>query len=113
MKSIDNKSLGLMFRYKDKNNYYRFSWDNSRRLRQVVKKCNGKFTLLCMGGFVSYEVDRNYQVDIVANGTKLQVFIDNVLVLQAFDSSFSSGSIAMYSWANAGSCFDNIVVQKI
>jgi hypothetical protein len=111
MKSTDNKSLGVMFRYKDKNNYYRFSWDNSRKIRQVVKKCNGQFYLLCMGS-ASYEVGRNYQIDIAVNDTKLQVFIDNVLVLQAFDSSFSSGSIALYSWANAGSYFDNIVVRK-
>ena len=111
MKSTDNKSLGIMFRYKDKNNYYRFSWDNSRKLRQMVKKCNGKFSMLCLGS-VSYVPNRDYQVDIVANGALLQVFIDNTLVLQAIDGSLSSGSIALYSWANAGSYFDNIVVRK-
>ena len=111
MKSTVNGSLGIMFRYKDKNNYYRFSWDNSRKLRQMVKKCNGKFSMLCMGS-VSYVPDRDYQVVIVANGTLLQVFIDNTLVLQAIDRSLSSGSIALYSWANAGSYFDNIVVRK-
>jgi hypothetical protein len=111
MKSTSNKSLGVMFRYKDKNNYYRFSWDNSRNQRQLVRKYNGYFTVL-KSSSGSYAANRNYQVDIVANGATLQVFIDNVLVLQATDSRLSSGSIALYSWANAGSYFDNIVAQK-
>ena len=113
MKSNDSDSIGVMFRYKDKNNYYRFSWDRNRKQQQLVKKCNGRFTVLCTNSGIPYVKGRDYQVDIVANGTTLQVFIDSVLVLQTTDISLNSGSIAIYSWANAGSYFDNIVVQKL
>jgi len=112
MKSKDNDSLGVMFRYKDNNNYYRFSWDRERKSRQLVKKYNGIFTVLRKDS-IPYTVGRNYQVDIVASGATLQVFIDNALVMQTTDSSLNSGSIALYSWANAGSYFDNIVVQGL
>ena len=44
--SDDNDILGLMFRYQDADNYYRFSWDRQRELRLLVKCVNGNFTLL-------------------------------------------------------------------
>ena len=113
MKSTNNSALGVMFRYKDKNNYYRFSWDKNRKLRQLVKKSNGSFTVLSTNSGVPYVKSRDYQVDIVASGATLQVFIDNALVIQTTDSSLSSGSIALFSWANAGSYFDNIVVRGL
>jgi hypothetical protein len=112
MKSDARDFLGIMFRYKDEDNYYRFSWSNNYKLCYLVKKCNGQYTMLSRS-IRPYIVGRIYQIDIVANGTRLQVFIDNKLLLQAKDSSLSSGSIALYSWANAGSYFDNIVVQKL
>jgi hypothetical protein len=111
MKSGDSDSLGVMFRYKDSNNYYRFSWDKRRKTRQLVKNCDGIFTVLCRDS-VPYLAGRYYQVNIIANGPDLQVLINNSPVLQTTDSSISSGSIAMYSWANSGSYFDNIVVRK-
>ena len=112
MKSTNNSALGVMFRYKDNNNYYRFLWDRSHKSRQLVKKYNGQATVLYTNR-LAYVVGRNYKIDIVASGATLQVFIDNVLVLQTTDSSLSSGSIALYSWANAGTYFDNIVVQGL
>jgi len=113
MKSTDSESIGVMFRYKDKNNYYRFAWDKNRKQQQLVKKCNGSFTVLSTKSRIPYVIGRDYQVDIIAKGSTLQVFVDNALILQTTDSSLSSGSIALFSWANAGSYFDNIVVQKI
>ncbi|MHC4727548.1 MAG: hypothetical protein ACYS17_10005, partial [Planctomycetota bacterium] len=49
--------------------------------------------------------------EIAAQGTSLQVSIDGTLVLSATDNSFISGTIALYSWGNAGSYFDDIVVD--
>jgi hypothetical protein len=112
MKSSDDDSLGIMFRYKDNNNYYRFLWDRSHKSRQLVKKYNGQTTVLYTNRLACV-VGRNYKIDIVASGATLQVFIDNALVMQTTDSSLNSGSIALYSWANSGSYFDNIVVQKL
>ena len=112
MKSSDDDSLGIMFRYKDNNNYYRFLWDRSHKSRQLVKKYNGQTTVLYTNRLACV-VGRNYKIDIVASGATLQVFIDNALVMQTTDSSLNSGSIALFSWANSGSYFVNIVVQKL
>jgi hypothetical protein len=46
IKSNDNDGIGIMFRYQDENNYYRFTWDMQRSTRNLVKCENGQFTLL-------------------------------------------------------------------
>ncbi|UCG49729.1 MAG: DUF1080 domain-containing protein [Phycisphaerales bacterium] len=108
--SYDNDAIGLMFRYQDDDNYYRFSWDRQRSYRRLVKKENGVFTLLTQD-HIPYLSGRLYQLDIVACGPLLQVFIDGRLILSAEDNSFDSGTIALYNWANQGSCFHHLTVE--
>jgi hypothetical protein len=98
-----------MFRYQDENNYYRFSWDQERGYRRLVKCVNGQFTLLAQDS-VPYVTGQNYQVKILAQGSTLQVSIDGSPVFSVNDSSLSSGTIALYSWGNVGSYFDDIRV---
>jgi len=111
IKSDDNDSIGVMFRYQDENNYYRFSWDRQRSSRRLVKCEAGQFTLLAEDS-VPYVIGQNYEVKIVANGTTLQVSIDGSPIFSVNDSSFSSGTIALYCWGNIGSYFDDIVVES-
>jgi hypothetical protein len=40
----------------------------------------------------------------------LQLSIDGSLVFTVNDSTFSYGTIALYSWGNAGAYFDDIMV---
>jgi hypothetical protein len=110
IKSADNDAIGIMFRYQDENNYYRFSWDRERSYRRLVKCVNGQFTLLAEDS-VLYVTDQNYQVKIVAQGSTLQVSIDGSPIFSVNDSSLSSGTIALYSWGNIGSYFDDILVE--
>ena len=110
MRSEDNDTLGAMFRYIDNNNYYRFSWDSQRNQRRLVKNENGVFTELA-SDTVPYVQGQNYQVEILAQGNLLEVWIDGVLVFQVNDSTHLQGSIAFYSWFNTGAYFDNLTVE--
>jgi len=110
MKSNDNDGIGIMFRYQDENNYYRFIWDKQRNSRAIVKCENGLFTILAED-FVPYVTGKTYQVKISAQGSSLQVSIDGSPVFSVTDSSFSYGTIALYCWGNAGSYFDDILVS--
>jgi len=111
IKSTDDDAIGIMFRYQDENNYYRFSWDQQRSSRRLVKCVAGQFTLLVEDS-VPYVTGQNYQLEIVAQGTILQVFIDGSLIFSVNDSSLSWGTIALYCWGNAESYFDDIVVES-
>jgi hypothetical protein len=112
MWSGDDDSIGVMFRYQDGNNYYRFSWDSERAYRRLVRRKSGIFTLLAEDA-VPYVSGRVYQVGIVADGAALEVWIDGMKIFSVTDSSFAEGSIALYTWYNSGSHFDDIVVTNL
>ena len=110
-------AIGVMFRYyydwDDEDwNYYRFSWDRANNYCRLVKKTGDDFTLLAEDQS-AYVQNQWYQIDIVADGSSLQVFIDGSLVLAATDTDnpFLTGTIAFYAWNNAGARFDNVVVS--
>ncbi len=112
MRSDDDDALGVMFRYQNNNNYYRFSWDSQRTYRRLVKRENGVVTLLAEDQD-PYVVGQSYQVEIVAQGPQLEVWIDGAQIFAVADASFASGTIALYSWGNMGSHFDDVVVEDL
>ena len=127
MTSQDNDAIGVMFRRQDDDNYYRFSWDNERGYRRLVKRENGNFTVLAEDT-LAYTIGVTYELEIRilnissttasivvniwftdANGIRQQLAniaaIDNNPIMQ--------GTIGLYSWANSGSVFDDIMVEDL
>jgi len=111
LKSNDNDFMGIMFRVQDDNNYYRFAWDNQRKIRRLTRHKNGTVTVLAEDS-IPYVIGRAYDLSIEAFGNDIKIFIDGQSIFTATDSSFQSGSIAMYSWANQSGSFDNIDVTS-
>jgi archaellum component FlaG (FlaF/FlaG flagellin family) len=99
-----------MFRAQDGSNYYRFSWNASHGYQRLEKNVGGVFTLLDTTT-TPYISNTPYQLEVIADGSSIQVSIDGTIVLSATDSDLTSGSIALYSWANLGSLFSNILVD--
>ncbi len=112
LRSDDDDTLGLMFRYIDPDNWYRFSWDRQLKQRRLVKKVGGVYSLLAADN-VPYVMGQNYQVEIVAQGSQLEVWIDGVRIFQVTDTALNRGSIAFYTWQNSAAYFDNLVVEDL
>jgi PKD repeat protein len=112
LRSTDDDSLGLMFRFQDNDNYYRFSWDKQLNQRRLVKKAGGVFSLLAADN-VPYVMEQNYQVEIVAQGGLLEVWVDGVRIFQVNDDAHAQGSIAFYTWMNNAAFFDDVKVNVI
>jgi hypothetical protein len=114
IQSTDNDALGVMVRYQDPNNYYRFSWDASRTYRRLVKVVNGTFTLLEEEP-VPYVVGQAYQLDVIADGNTLEVRVDGAPLFggPVTDNALATGSVALYSWGNQNSIFDNVQVSTV
>lgn len=110
--SADNDVLGVMFRYQDNDNYYRFSWFNEGKYRRLEKRVGGNFQLLAQDS-VPYTVGQNYALQIIARGSSLQVLIDGKSIFAVTDATFSEGTIALYSHYNVGSSFDNVLVDDL
>jgi hypothetical protein len=112
MHNEDNDAQGIMFRYRDHDNYYLFSWDSQRSYRRLLKVEDGVWTDLAVD-HVPFVQGQTYQVEIVADGTQLEVWIDGSRIFQVADSAHQQGSVAFYSWNSRGAYFDNLVVEDL
>ena len=112
MRSDDNDQIGLLFRYQDTGNYYKFCWNKQFATRKLLKKVDQTVTLLASDN-VPYVTGQNYQVQITATGSSITVAIDGTTIFWVTDNSLLTGTIALYCWANAGSIFDNITVEDL
>jgi Flp pilus assembly protein TadD len=108
--SNDDDALGIMFRYVDQDNYYRFSMDSSRGYRRLVKKINGKVHVLAEEN-EGYEKGQNYRARAVAVKDRLMIYLDETLLFDVRDQSISRGKIGVYCWGNRGSQFQYPVVR--
>jgi len=112
MRSDNDEAMGVMFRYQDADNYYRFSWNRNRPHRRLVKAENGVFTLLAEDA-VPYIPGQTYGVEIVAEGSVLEVWIDSDLVFVVTDPTFSDGTTVLYSWKSQEGIVDEGLVEDL
>ncbi|MEX0804354.1 MAG: family 16 glycoside hydrolase [Candidatus Binatia bacterium] len=111
-RSRDNDAMGVMFRYQDSDNYYRFSWYAQEKSRRLEKRVGGTFKMLAQDT-VPYTTGQTYKLQIIAQGSSLKVLIDGRTIFSVTDTSLADGSIALYSHYNAGSSFDDVLVEDL
>lgn len=112
LRSPDDDSIGLMFRVRDDNNYYRFSMDRERSFRRLVKKVNGVYTTLWQDA-TQYVPNQDYQLQVEVQGTNITISLDGVQLYSGTDTSHLRGSIALYSWGSQSATFDNVEVENL
>ena len=64
-RSLDDDSFGVVFRYTDAQDYYRFSMDRQRSFRRLIKVVRGVVTVLwtIRAGYVT---NRGYGIRVLA-----------------------------------------------
>jgi hypothetical protein len=110
IRSEDDDAIGILFRYRDADNFYRISWDQQRRTRRLVKCSNGQFTVLAQDA-VWYEIGKTYRVAIVARGPQFAVAIDGTPIFHAWDPEIYQGAIGLYCCAQQGAIFDTLRIE--
>jgi len=118
MRSGDTGAIGVMFRYQNAYNYYRFSMNGDDENRRLVKVVSGTATVLAEQPGEGYVTGNNCVVEIRATGNALEVYLNGEKILPATgevvsDSTFTSGAIGLYCWQNMGAYFDNVLVAAI
>jgi hypothetical protein len=104
--------IGIMFRYQNHDNYYRFSWGNRHTRRSLEKRQNGVFTLLAED-VLGAAPQNPYQLTVVAEDEALEVWINATLVFSVRDTTFLDGPMALYALGNGGNHFDNVLVEDL
>lgn len=108
----DDDGLGLVVRYRDPANHYRFDWLAQGARRQIVKVAGGVATRLAFD-LEPYAPGTRYRLRFQARGTRLCAFVDGALVLSADDPDLASGGAGLYVWGSAGARFDDVRVQPL
>ncbi len=112
LRAVDDDSMGLMFRYQDAQNYYRFSWDLQRLMRRLVKCRQGQFTVLAQDS-IGYEIGRTYRIQAACQGKDLAITIDGMEIFRVEDDELSEGTVAMYCCAQQGVTFDRFRLEGV
>ncbi|OPZ87249.1 MAG: Serine/threonine-protein kinase AfsK [bacterium ADurb.Bin429] len=116
VRSFDDDGLGIIFRYVDANNYYRFrwsgvkSWWNGRVLERVV---DGKWTVLAQDN-VGYDMAVYHAIAVSLKEEHISLYVDNMTAplfdLKDAGSPLTHGKVGLYAWGNSGVYFDNVAV---
>jgi hypothetical protein len=107
--SGDDDEMGVMFHYRDRNNYYRFSANAEQRYRRITKIVNGQASVIASQEF-SYRPNRDYEVRVLIVDGRIQVYLDGRRIFDIKDNALNNGSIAFYCWKNAGTLFKDLIV---
>jgi hypothetical protein len=111
LRSDSGGALGLLFRYRDQDNYYRFSMGRDGNYRRLVKSVNGTVTVLWEDA-VQYVAGRSYDVTIRADGRWLSGFLDGLALFSVQDFDHSAGRVGVYASANPAARFENVIVTS-
>ncbi len=109
-KTSDADAFGLVFRYQDENNYYRFSVDHRLHYRRLEVKVDGAFHVLAQTRD-SYRPGVAYRLRITAVGNRLQAFMNSTRVFDLVDQALPTGRIGLYTGACAPVSFDSVLVN--
>jgi lysophospholipase L1-like esterase len=101
--------IGIMFRYKDRNNYYRLSFNSRYGFTRLEKKVNGVFSTLAKNGR-GYLPGQKLLMTVDVKGSVIQIFLNNEPLFGVSDASLTSGTIALYCQDQAK--FDNVLLQN-
>jgi len=102
---------GLVWRYRDENNYYLARVDVQEKTVSVYKILDGRATLLLPG--VQRDIPANTWsiLKVSAKSNRFQVFIDHRRILQGWDNTFRGpGKVGLWSAADAVTYFDDFRV---
>ena len=114
LKATDNDGIGVMFRYQDPANYYKFDMDRERNFRKLFKMYKGTETLLANVTVTpGYPTNTQMQVKVAIDGNQINILLDGVNVFGSAitDSDIDCGTVALYDWGTAAAYFDNFSID--
>ncbi|OQY97479.1 MAG: hypothetical protein B6D35_14910 [Candidatus Brocadia sp. UTAMX2] len=106
-----DQSGGLVFRYKDSNNYYVLranAKENNVRLYKVVDGNRRQIG----GKDLKVKSNEWHLLKVVYKGDKVQCFFNNAKVIEVADDTFDQGGVGLWTKADSYTFFDDFVVQE-
>lgn len=108
----DNDPIGVVFRYTDPDNYYRFSLDSQNGRRRLLRCHNGISELLWEQAR-GYTAGRDYGIVIEACGSSLIGYLNDELLFRVSDASLPSGAVGLYCCKHVDARFTALQVDAL
>ena len=108
---VGENIAGIVFRYNDKNNYYRAIIDSSLNKVRVEKIVAGELKGVWTAS-VTINLDITYNLSVSARGGAISVSLNTVPVISITDTSLYSGKVGLYAY-KAKTNFDNFLASNI
>lgn len=106
-----NGMAGVVFRYTDPANCYRFTLDRLRGRRVLSRFVGGVFTVLHSSALPAAAT--SFALEIEAMGSRLSVRVDGALVVSLLDASHTAGAVGFHSFRQPRARFADVVVERI
>ncbi len=105
------RSVGIMPRYQDINNYYYFQYYHNDGKFYISKKVNGNWTNLANYN-VTFNTGQFYTFKVEVAGASIICYLDGQEIMNVTDSQFSSGKAAIQGCDNPGT-FDDVNITEL
>ena len=109
LRSSDDDAFGVVFRYQDPQNYYRFSIDAERQYRRLTRCLQGQWAVL-WEDVGDYLPDCWHELAVAAEGDRLRVTWNGLVLCEVHDQTLAAGRAGLYCWANTGARFDDFSI---
>ena len=111
-RASDDDSVGVIARYLNNDNYYRFSLDRQRTFARLVARVDGAFYLLASDSdYPGYDEDTWTEISLSVDGNSIEAYVGADLVLSATDGRVATGAVGLYVWGVEGVQFDDVTVE--
>ena len=105
-------AAGIVCRFQDANNHYRFAFDPTRNVSELTKRVNGVTSALFSQPF-ALTVGQQSEVVFEALGSRLRITVNRVVIAEVFDGDLTHGSVGFHTWARPLPRFDRVTVESV
>jgi Flp pilus assembly pilin Flp len=107
-----NVGMDILFRSKDENNGYRFSYHASSEQVRFWKTVDGKSIQLSNAKLPREFQGKPLDFRIEVTGDEFIAYVGDTAVLKASDSMFSEGQVGFYNYKGAKTCVGDFSVEN-
>lgn len=105
-------AVGVVFRFQDVNNHYRFAFDGTRNVRELTKRVNG-VTQVLFSQPSPLVIGQQYEIIVEALAERLRVTVDGSQIAEVFDGDLARGPVGFYTYDRPLPRFNRIVVESL
>jgi len=110
LRTIAGAPIGLVFRYGDRDDYYRLSVNAAASALTLVRKSGGTFTVL-WSDTVAAPIGTSFELRVDVLGNRLVGHQDGSPLFDLTDPTLTSGGAGLWCAANPGAFFERIDVR--